>query len=147
MPFGLDGLCWRLMGEGVGWMTSIAVWVTSFPGALGRVAAFGAAPLLLCTSGLVVLCLFKTPLRLIGAVLIGGAIGFPWSNPAATYLHSVNGLRPTPTRARWPTVRLAKGSDAMRQAVSASCATARWSPSPRRSKPSRRTAAEPCYTN
>jgi integrase len=39
MPFGLDGLCWRLMGEGVGWMTSIAVWVTSFPGALGRVAA------------------------------------------------------------------------------------------------------------
>jgi len=74
MPFGLDGLCWRLMGEGVGWMTSIAVWVTSFPGALGRVAAFGAGPLLLCTGGLVVLCLFKTPLRLIGAVLIGGAI-------------------------------------------------------------------------
>jgi competence protein ComEC len=74
MPFGLDGLCWRLMGEGVGWMTSIAVWVTSFPGALGRVAAFGAAPLLLCTGGLVVLCLFKTPLRLIGAALIGGAI-------------------------------------------------------------------------
>jgi competence protein ComEC len=74
MPFGLDGLCWQLMGEGIGWMTSIALWVTSFPGALGRVAAFGAGPLLLCTAGLVVLCLFRTPLRLIGAVLIGGAI-------------------------------------------------------------------------
>ena len=74
MPFGLDGLCWRLMGEGIGWMTSIALWVTSFPGALGRVAAFDAGPLLLCTAGLVVLCLFRTPLRLIGAVLIGGAI-------------------------------------------------------------------------
>jgi competence protein ComEC len=74
MPFGLDGLCWRLMGEGIDWMTSVALWVTSFPGALGRVAAFGAGPLLLCTAGLVVLCLFKTPLRLIGAVLIGGAI-------------------------------------------------------------------------
>jgi hypothetical protein len=66
--------CWRLMGGGIDWMTSIAMWVTSFPGALGRVAAFGAGPLLLCTAGLVVLCLFKTPLRLIGAVLIGGAI-------------------------------------------------------------------------
>ncbi len=74
IPFGLDGLCWRLMGEGIDWMTSVALWVTSFPGALGRVAAFGAGPLLLCTAGLVVLCLFKTPLRLIGAVLIGGAI-------------------------------------------------------------------------
>src|SRR5439155_14422348 len=73
MPFGLDGLCWRLMGEGIDWMTSVALWVTSFPGALGRVAAFEAGPLLLCTAGLVVLCLFKTPLPLIGAVLIGGA--------------------------------------------------------------------------
>jgi competence protein ComEC len=74
MPFGLDGLCWRLMGGGIDWMTSVATWVTSFPGALGRVAAFGAGPLLPCTAGLVVFCLFKTPLRLIGAVLIGGAI-------------------------------------------------------------------------
>lgn len=74
MPFGLDGLCWRLMGEGIDWMTSVALWVTSFPGAVGRVAAFGAGPLLLCTAGLVVLCLLKTPLRLIGAVLIGAAM-------------------------------------------------------------------------
>ena len=37
-------------------------------------AAFGTGPLLLCTAGLVVLCLFKTPLRFIGALLIGGAI-------------------------------------------------------------------------
>src|SRR5262249_26160383 len=50
-----------------------ALWVTSFPGALGRIAAFGAGPLLLCTAGLVVLCLFKTPLRFIGAFLIAGA--------------------------------------------------------------------------
>ena len=48
-------------------MISIAQWVTSFPGALGRVAAFGTGPLLLCSVGLVVLCLLKTPLRFIGA--------------------------------------------------------------------------------
>jgi competence protein ComEC len=74
MPLGFDGLCWRLMGQGIDWMISVALWVTSFPGALGRMAAFGTGPLLLCTAGLVVLCLFKTPLRLIGALLIGGAI-------------------------------------------------------------------------
>src|SRR5215831_4810222 len=73
-PLGLDSLCWRLMGDGIDWMIFVALWVTSFPGALGRVAAFGAGPLLLSTAGLVVLCLFKTPLRFIGALLVGVAI-------------------------------------------------------------------------
>jgi len=39
MPLGLDGWCWRLMGEGIEWMMRVDRWVTSFPGALGRVAA------------------------------------------------------------------------------------------------------------
>src|SRR5262245_34195940 len=50
-----------------------------------------------------------------------------------------------PMRARPRIVRLAKGSDAMRQAASGGCATARSSPSQRRSRPSRRTAAAPCW--
>jgi competence protein ComEC len=74
MPLGFDSPWWRLMGQGIDWMISVALWVTSFPGALGRMTAFGTGPLLLCTAGLVVLCLFKTPLRFIGALLIGGAI-------------------------------------------------------------------------
>ena len=74
MPFGLDGHCWRLMGEGIGWMIAVALWVTSLPGAVGRMAAFGTGPLLLCSAGLVVLCLLKTYLRLIGVVLIGCAV-------------------------------------------------------------------------
>ena len=74
MPFGLDGHCWRLMGEGIGWMIAVALWVTSLPGAVGRMAAFGVGPLLLCSAGLVVLCLLKTWLRLIGAILIGCAV-------------------------------------------------------------------------
>jgi len=73
MPLGLDGFCWQLMGGGIEWMTFVALWVTSFPGALGRIAAFDAGPLLLCTAGLVLLCLLKTPLRFLGAFMIGGA--------------------------------------------------------------------------
>src|SRR5712692_7084206 len=74
MPLGLDHTCWWMMGLGIDWMTAVALWVTTFPGALGRMAAFDAAPLLACTLGLVVLCLLKTPLRLIGALLIGCAV-------------------------------------------------------------------------
>jgi competence protein ComEC len=74
MPLGLDHTCWWMMGLGIDWMTAVALWVTTFPGALGRMAAFDAGPLLICTLGLVVLCLLKTPLRLIGALLIGCAV-------------------------------------------------------------------------
>jgi competence protein ComEC len=74
MPLGLDGFCWKLMGYGIDWMVAVALWVSSFPGAVGRMAAFGIGPLLVCSAGLVVLCLFKTPLRLLGALLIAGAI-------------------------------------------------------------------------
>jgi competence protein ComEC len=74
MPLGLDGFCWKLMGYGIDWMVAVALWVSSFPGAVGRMAAFGIGPLLLCSAGLVVLCLFKTPLRLLGGLLIAGAI-------------------------------------------------------------------------
>ena len=73
MPLGLDGFWWRVMGHGIDWMISVAQWVTSFPGALGRVTAFGTGPLRLWSAGLVVLCLLKTPLRFTGALLIGVA--------------------------------------------------------------------------
>jgi competence protein ComEC len=74
MPLGHDGFWWQLMGHGIDWMVAVALWVSSFPGAVGRMAAFDTAPLLVCSAGLVVLCLLKTPLRLIGALLIGVAI-------------------------------------------------------------------------
>src|SRR2546423_9049013 len=74
MPLGLDHTCWWMMGLGIDWMIAFALWVTSFPGALGRMAAFDAGSLLICTLGLVVLCLLKTPLRLFGALLIGCAV-------------------------------------------------------------------------
>jgi competence protein ComEC len=70
MPFGFDGKLWPLMGAGIDWMIAVALWVASLPGAVGRVAAFGTGPLLLGPAGLVLLCLFRTPLRW-GGVPIG----------------------------------------------------------------------------
>jgi competence protein ComEC len=70
LPFGFDGMVWRLMGEGIDWMIAIALFVAHLPGAVGRMAAFGTGPLLLGTGGLAVLCLLKTPLRWAGAALI-----------------------------------------------------------------------------
>ena len=70
MPFGLDAPLWRLMGLGIDWMVWVAQFVASFPGAVGRIVAFGTGPLLLGTAGLIVLCLLRSPLRWSGAVTI-----------------------------------------------------------------------------
>jgi competence protein ComEC len=70
MPFGFDGFFWRLMGEGLDWMIFIALWVTSLPRAVGRMAAFGTGPLLAATLGLLLLCLLRSPLRGAGAALL-----------------------------------------------------------------------------
>jgi competence protein ComEC len=57
------------MGDGLDWMIFVALWVTSLPGAVGRIQAFGTGPLLLCTAGILLLCLLRSPLRWSGAVL------------------------------------------------------------------------------
>jgi competence protein ComEC len=69
LPFGFDGFL-AADGEGIDWMIAVALWVTSLPGAVGRIAAFGTGPLLLGSAGLIVLGLLKSPLRLTGAVLM-----------------------------------------------------------------------------
>ncbi|MCC6889970.1 MAG: ComEC family competence protein [Hyphomicrobiales bacterium] len=73
MPFGLDSWAWWIMGEGIGWMIAVALWVANLPGAVGRIAAFGTGPLLLGSAGLVLLCLLRSPLRLAGVVLLATA--------------------------------------------------------------------------
>jgi competence protein ComEC len=70
MPFGFDRALWQLMGWGIDWMNAVAVWVADLPGAVGRMTAFGTGPLLLCTMGLILLCLLRTPLRAMGAILV-----------------------------------------------------------------------------
>jgi competence protein ComEC len=81
IPFGFDGLFWRQMGYGIEWMDLVAVWVAGLPGAFGRVTAFGTAPLLLATAGLLLICLLKTPLRVSGTVFVVLAIIFAARTP------------------------------------------------------------------
>lgn len=74
MPFGFDGVFWRLMDLGIGWMVAVAQWVAALPGAAGRMAAFGTGPLLAMSAGIIVLGLLRTPLRWIGCGIIAAAM-------------------------------------------------------------------------
>jgi len=90
-PFGFDGLLWRLMGEGIGWMIAVALWVAQLPGAVGRMPSFGVGPLLLVTGGIVVLCLLRTPLRWCGAAVIAVASLWAIQAPQPDVLISADG--------------------------------------------------------
>ncbi len=91
LPFGFDGLLWWLMGEGIGFMIAVAVWVAGLPGALVRMPAFGTGPLLLGTAGLVLLCLLRTPLRWSGAALALAATVLAVRAPQPDALVSADG--------------------------------------------------------
>ncbi|MBW7966463.1 ComEC/Rec2 family competence protein [Bradyrhizobium sp. BR 10261] len=72
-PFGLDGVFWWLMGIGIDWMIFVTRWVAALPGAVGHVAAFGTAPLIAASLGLILLGLLRTPLRWSGAFVLMAA--------------------------------------------------------------------------
>jgi competence protein ComEC len=91
MPFGFDAIFWRLMGDGLDWMIAVALWVTSLPGAVGRIQAFGTGPLLLGTAGLLLACLLRTPLRWSGAVLAIAASLWAVTTPRPDVLVSGEG--------------------------------------------------------
>jgi competence protein ComEC len=91
MPFGFDGFFWRLMGAGIEWMIAVALWVTSLPGSVGRIGAFGTGPLLIGTAGLLVLGLLKSPLRLAGVALLAAASLWAIRTPQPDVLISQDG--------------------------------------------------------
>ncbi len=70
MPFGFDGVFWRLMDIGIVWMIAVSQWVAALPGAIGRMASFGTTPLAAMSIGIILLGLLRTPLRWTGAGLI-----------------------------------------------------------------------------
>ena len=70
MPFGFDAPFWRAMEFGIDWMDAVALWVAGLPGAVGHVAAFGVGTLIVCTFGILIMCLLRTPLRWIGAAVV-----------------------------------------------------------------------------
>jgi competence protein ComEC len=91
MPFGFDAVFWKLMGLGLDWMITVALWVTSLPGSVGRMAAFGTGPLLLCTAGMLLLCLLRSPLRWSGAGLVVAASLWAASAPRPDVLVAADG--------------------------------------------------------
>lgn len=91
MPFGFDGFFWRLMGEGVGWMIAVALWVANLPGAVGRMPAFGIGAMILGSAGLIVLCLLRSPLRLVGIAMLAIATWSAFRAPQPDVLIAADG--------------------------------------------------------
>jgi competence protein ComEC len=91
MPFGFDGFFWRLMGVGLDWMIGVALWVTSLPGSVGHLPAFGVGPLLLMTFGMLLLCLLRTPLRWSGAAVALAASLWALNAPRPDVLVAADG--------------------------------------------------------
>jgi competence protein ComEC len=91
LPLGFDAPFWRLMGEGIDWIIGVVLWVAHLPGAVGRMHAFGIGPVLLCTAGLLLLSLLRTPLRLTGAPIIFAAALWAVLTPQPDVLVSADG--------------------------------------------------------
>ncbi len=91
MPFGFDAPFWRLMGLGIDWMIGVATWVSSLPGAVGRIHAFGIGPLLLGTAALLMICLLRTRLRWSGVALALAACLWAAATPRPDILVSADG--------------------------------------------------------
>ncbi len=88
MPFGFDGVFWRLMDIGIDWMIVVSQWVAALPGAIGRMPAFGTGALSIATAGMIVLCMLRTPLRWAGAAMIAGAVVWALETPQPDVLVS-----------------------------------------------------------
>ncbi len=91
MPFGLDGVFWKLMGLGIDWMIVVTQWVAALPGAIGRMAAFGIGPLIVASAGIVLLGLLRTPLRWSGAAALLLAVAWALVVPQPDILISADG--------------------------------------------------------
>jgi len=91
MPFGFDGPLWRVMAAGIDWMTAVALWVSSLPGAVGRVPAFGIGALLSATAGMTILCLLRSRLRWAGLLPIAAGCVLAMTAPRPDVLISASG--------------------------------------------------------
>jgi competence protein ComEC len=91
MPFGFDGVFWRIMELGIDWMVIVAQGVAALPGAVGRIAAFGTGPLLLASLGLVAMGLLRTPLRYAGGGLLVASVLWTMMTPQPDILIASDG--------------------------------------------------------
>jgi competence protein ComEC len=79
------------MEFGIDWMIAVAQWVAALPGAVGRIAAFGAGPLIAASVGIILLGLLRTPLRWSGAGAVALAVVWALAAPQPDILISADG--------------------------------------------------------
>jgi competence protein ComEC len=91
MPFGFDGVFWRIMGVGIDWMIVVTQWVAALPGAIGRMAAFGTGPLAAASAGIILMGLLRTPLRWSGAAVLALSVIWAVAVPQPDVLISADG--------------------------------------------------------
>jgi competence protein ComEC len=91
MPFGFDGVFWKMMGVGIDWMIVVTQWVAALPGAIGRMAAFGTGPMIAASIGIVLLGLLRTPLRWSGAAVLALAVVWALTVPQPDILVAGDG--------------------------------------------------------
>jgi competence protein ComEC len=91
MPFGFDGVFWAIMGAGIDWMIVVTQYVAALPGAVGRMAAFGMGPLIVASTGIILLGLLRTPLRWSGVAVLLVAVVWAVRVPQPDILISADG--------------------------------------------------------
>jgi competence protein ComEC len=72
-------------------MIFVTEWVAALPGAIGRMAAFGIGPLILSSTGIVLLGLLRTPLRWSGAAIFVLSVVWALAVPQPDILISGDG--------------------------------------------------------
>lgn len=70
MPFGLEAWPLWLMALGINWLLAIAETVAQWPGAVTAIAAMPAAALTLMALGALWLCLWRSPVRVLGLFVV-----------------------------------------------------------------------------
>jgi competence protein ComEC len=123
MPFGFDGVLWRMMGLGIDWMIVVTQWVAALPGAIGRMAAFGIGPLIAASAGIILLGLLRTPLRWLGAAALAVAVVWALALPQPDILISADGhnVAVRGKDGRLHLMRTAKDAFLLREWLAAGC--------------------------
>ncbi len=95
MPFGLADLPLLLMAQGVGWVLSVAHYVSSIDGAVIRFMAFPALDFALLTAGLLLFALGPYVLRIIGFLIIAATVAGLFLQPQSSRIYVSEDLKLT----------------------------------------------------
>lgn len=91
MPFGEPFFIPSILDKSIQWMTDVAQWTASLPGASIQVAKPPQAFIILMVVGGLWLCLWQTRLRFLGMIPVVLALGFLWVKPKPFYWKAPEG--------------------------------------------------------